>query len=192
MRGGSKGRGDKDDRVDDGLTDEQLNLAQEKLFREAREQYDQQQMAAAEQAQQKFANGQESDVPMMFDQGQIDASMEEPQPYFNPTDFFREIIFTTDFNQVPTPAMILTGEPSINQIDFVQSSDFFRLDNESENGFAFATEELAEFESLNVVSTAQNPNVGAPQQEWYSNEEEMQNLKQKEQNNQEMEESKQA
>jgi len=24
--------------------------------------------------------------------------MEEPQPYFNPTDFFREIIFTTDFN----------------------------------------------------------------------------------------------
>ena len=69
MRGGSKGRGDKDDRVDDGLTDEQLNLAQEKLFREAREQYDQQQMAAAEQAQQKFANGQESDVPMMFDQG---------------------------------------------------------------------------------------------------------------------------
>ena len=118
--------------------------------------------------------------------------MEEPQPYFNPTDFFREIIFTTDFNQVPTPAMILTGEPSINQIDFVQSSDFFRLDNESENGFAFATEELAEFESLNVVSTAQNPNVGAPQQEWYSNEEEMQNLKQKEQNNQEMEESKQA
>ena len=38
-RGGSKGR-DKDDRVDDGLTDEQLNLAQEKLFREAREQYD--------------------------------------------------------------------------------------------------------------------------------------------------------
>ena len=129
---------------------------------------------------------------MMFDQGQIDASMEEPQPYFNPTDFFREIIFTTDFNQVPTPAMILTGEPSINQIDFVQSSDFFRLDNESENGFAFATEELAEFESLNVAPTAQNPNVGAPQQEWYSNEEEMQNLKQKEQNNQEMEESKQA
>ena len=31
----------KDDRGDDGLTDEQLNLAQEKLFREAREQYDQ-------------------------------------------------------------------------------------------------------------------------------------------------------
>jgi len=41
MRGGCKGRGDKDDRGDDGLTDEQLNLAQEKLFREAREQYDQ-------------------------------------------------------------------------------------------------------------------------------------------------------
>ena len=41
MRGGSKGRGDKDDRgLNDGLTDEQLNLAQEKLFREAREQYD--------------------------------------------------------------------------------------------------------------------------------------------------------
>ena len=57
--------------------------------------------------------------------------------------------------------MILTGEPSINQMEF-------------ENGFAFATEELAEFESLNVAPpTAQNPNVGAPQQEWYSNEEEI-------------------
>jgi len=34
------------DRGDDLLTDEQRNLEQEKLFREAREQYDQQQLAA--------------------------------------------------------------------------------------------------------------------------------------------------
>lgn len=136
MRGGSKGR-DKDDRVDDGLTDEQLNLAQEKLFREAREQYDLQQMAAAESAQQKFPAAQDSDVQMMFEQAPIDASMEEPQPFFNPTDFFREIIFTTDFNEVPTPDMVLKAELAINHMDFPQSNDFFRLDDESDNGFAF-------------------------------------------------------
>ena len=42
MRGIGKGRADRDDRGDDLLTDEQRNLEQEKLFREAREQYDQQ------------------------------------------------------------------------------------------------------------------------------------------------------
>ncbi len=42
-----KGKGgDKDEHANDGMTDEQKNLEQEKLFREAREQYDIEQMAA--------------------------------------------------------------------------------------------------------------------------------------------------
>jgi hypothetical protein len=44
--------------------------------------------------------------------------MEEPQPFFNPTDFFREIIFTTDFNEVPAPDMVLKAELAINHMDF--------------------------------------------------------------------------
>ena len=35
-----KGKGDKDELANDGLTDKQRSLEQEKLFREAREQYD--------------------------------------------------------------------------------------------------------------------------------------------------------
>jgi hypothetical protein len=58
-----KGKGDKDELANDGLTDKQRSLEQEKLFREAREQYDQEQMAAinnnSAQLQQQQNNEQQ-------------------------------------------------------------------------------------------------------------------------------------
>jgi len=55
---------------------------------------------------------------MIFDQAPIDASMEEPLIVFNPTDFFRDTIYTTDFSEAPIPAVVLTDEVTTEAMDF--------------------------------------------------------------------------
>ena len=117
MRGVGKSRADRDDKGDDLLTAEERNLEQEKLFREAREQYDQQQLAAqqaaAEQStsqQQQMSVGGYNDCNGMGDAAgnMMMSSMQDgmmdmqdgvmiDMPPFNPTDYFRDMIFMTDF-----------------------------------------------------------------------------------------------
>jgi len=37
---------------------------------------------------------------------------------FNPTDFFRDTIYTTDFSEAPNPAVVLTDEVPMEPMDF--------------------------------------------------------------------------
>lgn len=93
---------------------------------------------------------------------------------FNAMEFFREVIFTRDFNHEDAPMVV--GGSEGNAGDF--HVDFFSLSNGVKNDpapFEFDAEELADFKAMtDGEPAAQTPTQGV--------EEEKDNTKPKEQN----------